>query len=260
MRRSTVDGYRSSGRKILWSLQQSDRISFHVEGSPYYGKPFNWAGFCLADVMEQLVLFSLNRNSLWSKFGPVNFEEGIMEGVQTNSKHLGNPVTIQTNGIYLIAFSTGYFTKSVLKLRLMLNNNVMYEVIENITKTLTDVDFVSAAVLIQAKAGDNVSINLLEGIMRSTPDMKDVSFMGLLYSPKGRQAVWSLARKTPLMYNDAQKMHLKYRRISYEHTILNIGVTYSNQSVITIHTPGYYYLHMSITCHSGKLVHGIFWT
>ena len=181
---STFHGWwRTNGRNIIVNLAEDNQLYISKKGRTKNDKDNSWSGFSLSSAMSTVVAFHFARTSQWANIGRVQFPLQLVQWPSSLSFD-GYKFTASVSGLYFFAMSGGMVAGRGCRISLR-HNDVQVIRSESNATTHNGVKVLSGATLIQLSVGDTVSVHLDSGILYSSDEYKELSFMGFLYKHKG---------------------------------------------------------------------------
>ena len=240
---STFNGWwRTNGRNIMVNLAKDNQLYVSKKGDTKNDNDNSWSGFSLSSAMSTVVAFHFARTSPWSVNGRIQFPLQLVRWPSSLSFD-GYKFTASVSGVYFFVMSGGMVAGRGCRISLRHNGVEVIRSESNAT-THNGVKVLSGSTLIQLSVGDTVSVHLDSGVLYSSDEYKELSFMGFLYKPKGQRVALSMhTAHTTTMRN-------AYVPLSWH---IKEGLPLrADQPFIIVPVTGLYYVHLTIGILKGE--------
>ena len=171
----------TSSRNIISMLGGGQQVSMvYISGvtTPNHNA---WGGFSISGYMDPVVTFNVARSTSMTSLGLITYDTEIINTGQFNLT--SSTFVAPLDGIYYFSVSTGLQPHINVELMLKVNGIDMYITFHRSIHH-NGVENISGTILLDLNAGDKVSVHLTKGQIHSSIEQHEMSFVGILYSPR----------------------------------------------------------------------------
>ena len=238
------DSYDTSGFNSLLALDAGTEVTLSYKGYLWCCSRNSWSGFGLTGVMNSIDAFSVATETQWTNQGQLQYDV-ILAHNSSSYDVERSEFKATVSGLYYFYMSTSVFGGGKVRLELRKNGWPVAE-LRRASTTHNGTDSMSSGILLRLATGDKVTVYLKEGELHSSVKYKETSFLGFLYSPRGRHVAWTLLRTRSLSGDSEDWDHVTFDVVK----VLE-GATVEN-SVLLIPQTGYYFIHITVGAAAGR--------